>query len=83
MWGSLILITFILIFRVLFKELASNHNEKNSVKIFLIVFGIVMGALPIILVKEGLLSNSVFNILISVGAAIYFPILISRIIKKH
>ena len=81
MLDSLILTTYILICRTSFK-LASNHNEKSSVKLFLIVVGIAMGALPIILIKEGLLANNALNILISVGAAIYFPVLISRMIKN-
>ncbi|WP_289097081.1 hypothetical protein [uncultured Pseudoalteromonas sp.] len=67
----------------LFKLLAKKHGDNNGVRLLLIFLGITLGALPLILLKEGLILNGVLNIVMSAISAFYFAILISRIGKTQ
>ena len=80
---SFVLAICILLGITLFKLLAKKHGDSNGVRLLLIFFGITLGALPLILLKEGLILNGVLNIVMSTISAFYFAILISRIGKTQ
>ena len=79
---SFLLIISIILAVILFKWLASKYSGNNGVSLFLIFFGISMGTLPLIFLKEEILTNSVLNNIICAVSVIYFAILASRIGKK-
>jgi hypothetical protein len=60
-------------------SVAKKHPQKNSLRIGAIFYIIVVGVLPLILIKEEVISNSALNIVLSGGAVIYFAVLLSRI----
>jgi hypothetical protein len=78
---SLLLVIWNLISILVLKKLiglVKNNPHLNAVRLGAIFYVIVAGVLPLILIKEGILANSVFNIILSGGAVIYFALLLSR-----
>ena len=79
---TLVLFAVLILCRFLFNYLSRINKNNYKVRLLLILFAIAVGVIPIILIKEEILINSVSNILISGVSVIYFSILLSRIRKS-
>lgn len=66
-----------LVLHLLSRKLTKGHGGRWLWPL-LIVFTIATGTTPLILIKEGVLVNSVANIVIAACAAVYFALVMGR-----
>lgn len=70
------------VLHLLSQQLSKGHGGRWLWPL-LIVYVIAIGTTPFILIREGVLANSVANIVIAACAAFYFALLMGRTVKKN